>query len=125
VSLAESKSTILGAACCFANAAVTPRSTLIALLYAFFTLLVAFAVIMGGYLLATAVQDMPLALVLRIIGIGCLLLLAVDGVLLLLVLAVNAVAGDERRERPARAAEPGEEARPSSNGPRNNRNESV
>jgi hypothetical protein len=75
---------------------ITPRSLLIALLYAFFTLLTAFAVVMGGYLLATAVQDAPLAQVLRIVGIVCLLLLAIDALLLLLALSVNAVAGVER-----------------------------
>jgi hypothetical protein len=124
VSLAESKSTILGLASCFANA-VTPRSTLIALVYAFFTLLVAFAVIMGGYLVATAVQDVQLALVLRIIGISCLLLLAIDGVLLVLALAVNAVASEERRDRPTRAAEPGDERRSVGNGPPDNPNDAV
>ena len=81
---------------------ITPRSLLVPLLYAFFTLLTAFAVVMGGYLLATAVQDGPLAQVLRIVGIVCLFLLSINGVLLVLALAMNAVATEERREPPLR-----------------------
>ncbi len=78
---------------------MTPRLMLTALIYAFLTLLVAFAVVMGGYLLAIAVQDSQLATVLRIIGVTCLLLLAIDGVLLLFVLALRALAAEARRER--------------------------
>jgi hypothetical protein len=77
----------------------TSRSLLISLLYAFFTLLTTFAVVMGAYLLAAAVQDAPLARVLRIVGIVCLILLTIDAVLLLLTLSLNALAIAERREQ--------------------------
>lgn len=94
---------------------ITPRSLLIALLYAFFTLLTAFAVVMGGYLLATAVQDAPLARVLRIVGIVCLLLLAVDAVMLLLTLSINAIAAVDQRESRSRTEHPARERNDASN----------
>jgi hypothetical protein len=86
----------------FASQTMTPRSLLIGLLYAFFTLLTALAVVMAGYLLASAVQDAPLAQVLRIVGIVCLILLAIDSLLLLLALAVKAVSAEERRRHSPR-----------------------
>jgi uncharacterized protein YqgC (DUF456 family) len=89
------------------------RPLLVGLIYAFFTLLAAFAVVMGGYLLAAAVEDSPLAMVLRIIGIVCLFLLAINAVLLLLATAMAALTWDERARRdlrptPARERRPGD-----------------
>ncbi len=67
------------------------RPLLVGLIYAFFTLLVALAVVMGGYLLAEALQDSPLATVLRIIGLTCLFLLVVVALLMVLVVAMALV----------------------------------
>ncbi|MBW3597999.1 MAG: hypothetical protein KY475_12070 [Planctomycetes bacterium] len=83
------------------------RSLLVGLIYAYFTLLVAWGVMMGGYLLAVALQDSPLAQVLRIIGIACLVLLAINGVLLLLAVAMTVLAWEERaRRRPPATPDP-------------------
>jgi hypothetical protein len=87
------------------SAVLTPRSLLVPLLYAFFTLLTSFAVVMGAYLLAAAVQDVLLAKVLRIVGIGCLILLVIDALLLLLALAIHTLDAVDRRQPPPRDAE--------------------
>ncbi len=85
------------------------RTLLVGLIYAFFTLLAALAVTIGGYALATAVEDSLLALVLRIIGFGCLLLLVVNAVLLLLTLAMHALSIEERLDRLQGGHEPASE----------------
>jgi hypothetical protein len=93
---------------------VTRRTLLVVLLYAFFTLLVAMAVTMGGYLLATAVQDSQLAPALRIIGVGCLLLLGVNALLLLLAVATSVLVMEEERAA-ARNAERATDEPPAEN----------
>jgi hypothetical protein len=60
-------------------------------------LVVAFGVLMGGFLLAQAMQDSPGAEVLRWIAIGVLLLMVTDIVLLVGVLGINALGDQDDR----------------------------
>lgn len=68
-----------------------PKRVLLVLVYALPILMVAFGVLMGGYALAQAMQDLAGARVLLWIAVAALMLLTVDALLLLLVLGINAV----------------------------------
>jgi hypothetical protein len=70
---------------------VVPRRILTVLVLALPVLLVAFAVVMGGWGLAQGMGDPAGATALRWIGIACLMLLIMDGVLLLMALGLNAI----------------------------------
>ncbi len=71
-----------------------PRQILTALVFALPVLVVAFGVLMGGSVLAQAVQDSPGSVVLRWIAIGVLLLMVTDIVLLVGALGIKAL-GDQ------------------------------
>jgi hypothetical protein len=75
---------------------LVPRRILIVLVLTLPVLVVAFAVVMGGWGLALGMGDPGGAMALRWIAMTCLLLLVMDGVLLLMALGLNAI--DERRE---------------------------
>ena len=75
---------------------MVPRRILVVLVLALPVLVVAFAVVMGGWGLAQGMGDPAGATALRWIGMACLMLLVMDGVLLLTALGLNAI--DERRE---------------------------
>ena len=74
-----------------------PRQILTVLVFALPVLVVAFGVLMGGFLLAQAVQDSPGAEVLRWIAIGVLLLMVTDIVLLVGVLGIHALGDQDDR----------------------------
>ena len=61
-------------------------------------LLVIFAVVMGGYLLAQQTEDAVAGSVLRWVGVACLMLLVIDVVLLVAALGIRAL---EQEEEPA------------------------
>jgi len=78
---------------------VIPRSFLLALLLAVAVLLVTFAVVMGGYGLASGTGDVAAATVLWYLGMTLLALLAIVLILLICTLAiVVGVKGETRRE---------------------------
>lgn len=70
-----------------------PREVLQALVFGLAVLIVAFAVVMGGYALAQGTgqpgQSDPLASALYGVGVGLLVLLVIDAVLLLVALGIN------------------------------------
>jgi hypothetical protein len=76
------------------------RRVLLVLVFAQFVLLVAFAVLVGGYALAAATSDTLGATVLWWIAMGCLMLIVADMLLLVGVLGLSAVVSFESRERP-------------------------
>ncbi len=67
------------------------RRLLLVLVFAQFVLLVAFAVLVSGYALATATSDSPGATVLWWAAMGCLMLITTDVLLLVGVLGVSAL----------------------------------
>lgn len=74
------------------------KRTLTVLVLALPVLVVAFAVVMGGWGLSQGMGDPAGATALRWVAIACLMLLVMDGVLLLMVLGLNAIeAGGGRR----------------------------
>jgi hypothetical protein len=75
------------------------RRILTVLVFAQFVLLVAFAVLVGGYALAAATSDSPGATVLWWVAMGCLMLIVADALLLVGVLGISALTGLESRER--------------------------
>lgn len=79
------------------------RRLLLVLVFSKFVLLVAFAVLVGGYALATATSDGPGAAVLWWLAMACLMLIVVDVVMLVGVLGVSALVAADRpnREPPA------------------------
>lgn len=76
------------------------RRVLLVLVFAQFVLLVAFAVLVGGYALAAATNDTPGATVLWWTAMGCLMLIVADVLLLVGVLGVSALVSSESRDRP-------------------------
>ena len=74
------------------------RRLLLTLVFSLFVLLVAFAVLVGGYALTAATEDSPGAAVLWRIAMGCLMLIATDVLLLVGVLGVSALVGTEPPE---------------------------
>ena len=73
-----------------------PRRILVVLVLALPVLLVAFAVVMGGWGRAQGMGDPGGATALRWIAMGCLMLLVIDLILLLMALGLNAI--EERRD---------------------------
>ena len=74
---------------------MVPRRLMVVLVLALPVLIVAFAVVMGGWGLAQGLGDPSGAAALRWIAMACLMLLVADGLLLLIVLGLNAI--DDRR----------------------------
>ncbi len=84
----------------FGGEHVIPRPLLVTLVFALPLLVVAFAVVMGGYALAQATGDAGGAGVLWWVAMGCLLLTCVDLILLIGVLGARSLGSpDERRDR--------------------------
>jgi len=81
----------------YASGDVIPRRILTILVFALPVLVVAFGVLMGGFVLAQAVEDAPGAKVLRWIAIGILMLTIADVVLLVGVLGVRALGDQDDR----------------------------
>ena len=77
---------------------VIPKRFLLVLVFALPILVVAFGVLMGGYALAQAMQDLTGARALLWIAVGALLLLVADAVLLVMSLGINAVQDRDREE---------------------------
>jgi hypothetical protein len=75
------------------------RRALLILLCAQFVLLVAFAVLMGGYALAAAAGDTLGAVALWWIAMGCLMLIVTDALLLVMALGIAAFVPVESRDR--------------------------
>jgi len=75
------------------------RRLLLVLVFAQFVLLVAFAVLVGGYALAAATSDSPGAMVLWWVAMTCLMLIIVDVLLLVGVLGISALVAAERRDQ--------------------------
>jgi hypothetical protein len=75
---------------------LVPKRILTVLVLALPVLVVAFAVVMGGWGLAQGMGDPAGATALRWIAVTCLMLLVIDVLLLLMALGVNAI--EERRE---------------------------
>jgi heme/copper-type cytochrome/quinol oxidase subunit 2 len=76
------------------------RRALLTLVFAQFILLVAFAVLVGGYALAAATSDTSGASVLWWTAMSCLMLIAIDVLLLVGVLGISALVISETRDRP-------------------------
>ena len=76
------------------------RRVLLILVIAQFVLLVAFAVLVGGYALAAATSDTVGAIVLWWTAMGCFMLIVADVLLLVGVLGVSALVNSESRDRP-------------------------
>ena len=74
------------------------RRLLLSLVFSLFVLLVAFAVVVGGYALTTATNDSPGAAVLWWIAMGCLMLIVTDVLLLVGVLGVSSLVETEPPE---------------------------
>ena len=74
---------------------MVPRRMLVVLVLGLPVLIVAFAVVMGGWGLAQGLGDPNGAAALRWIAMACLMLLVADGLLLLTALGLNAL--DDRR----------------------------
>ena len=74
------------------------RRLLLVLVFTQFILLVAFAVLVGGYALAAATNDALGATVLWWVAMSCLILIAVDVLLLVGVLGVSALIKLEQRD---------------------------
>jgi len=79
---------------------LVPKRILIVLVLALPVLVVAFAVVMGGWGLALGMGDPGGATALRWIAIACLILLVIDGLLLLMALGLNAIEASGGREPP-------------------------
>ncbi|MHB0955733.1 MAG: hypothetical protein ACYC0X_05070 [Pirellulaceae bacterium] len=75
------------------------RRALLILLFAQFILLVAFAVLVGGYALAAATHDTSGAPVLWWTAMICLMLIVMDVLLLVGVLGISALVRAETRDR--------------------------
>jgi len=75
------------------------RRALLVLVFAQFVLLVAFAVLVGGYALATTAGDPWGASVLWWLAMGCLMLIVTDVLLLVGVLGITALIQSEPRDR--------------------------
>jgi hypothetical protein len=71
------------------------RRILLTLVCAQFVLLVAFAVLVGGFALAAATSDSVGALVLWWTAMGCLMLIVTDALLLVSVLGIAALVNSE------------------------------
>ena len=71
------------------------RRLLLVLVFSLFVLLVAFAVLVGGFALANATSDSPGATVLWWLAMGCLMLVITDVLLLVGVLGVSALVATE------------------------------
>ncbi len=78
------------------------RRLLLVLVFSQFVLLVAFAVLVGGYALAAATSDANGAAVLWWMAMGCLMLIAADVLLLVGVLGVSALVSTEGTDAPPR-----------------------
>ncbi len=76
------------------------KRTLTVLVLALPILVVAFAVVMGGWGLAQGMGDPAGATALRWVAVACLMLLVMDGVLLLMVLGLNAIEAGGGRQPP-------------------------
>jgi hypothetical protein len=74
------------------------RRLLLVLVFSQFVLLVALAVAVGGYALASATSDGPGATVLWWTAMGCLMLIVIDALLLVGVLGISALVADEPRD---------------------------
>jgi hypothetical protein len=81
----------------YASGDVIPRRILTILVFALPVLVVAFGVLMGGSILAQAVEDAPVAKVLRSIAIGIMMLTITDVVLLVGVLGIKALGDEDNR----------------------------
>ena len=81
----------------YASGGVIPRRILTILVFALPVLVVAFGVLMGGSILAQAVEDAPVAKVLRSIAIGIMMLTITDVVLLVGVLGIRALGDEDNR----------------------------
>jgi hypothetical protein len=75
------------------------RTILIVLLFAFLFLVVAFGVLMGGAVLAGAMDDPTGARVLMWIANSCLILIVIDAVLLVGALAIHVLLHDQENGR--------------------------
>jgi hypothetical protein len=75
------------------------RSLLTTLLFVLVFLIVAFAVLMGGFALADAMEDSAGATVLMWVARACLMLIVVNVVLLVGVLAVHALIREQQDRR--------------------------
>ena len=74
------------------------RRLLLILVFSQFVLLVAFAVLVGGYALATATSDAAGAVVLWWTAMGCLMLIITNVLLLVGVLGVAALVTTQQRD---------------------------
>lgn len=74
------------------------RRLLLILVFSQFVLLVALAVLFGGYALAGATSDAPGATVLWWMAMGCLMLIVTDALLLVGVLGISALVAGEQRD---------------------------
>lgn len=81
----------------YASGDVIPQRILTILVFALPVLVVAFAVLMGGSVLAQAMEDTPGARVLRWIAISTLMLTIADVVLLVGVLGIKALGDQDNR----------------------------
>lgn len=81
----------------YASGNVIPRRILTVLVFALPVLVVAFGVLMGGAVLAQALEDSPAAKVLRWIAISTLMLTIADVVLLVGVLGIKALGDHDNR----------------------------
>ena len=75
------------------------RRLLLILVFGQFVLLVAFAVLVGGYALANATSDATGAAVLWWIAMACLMLIVVDVLLLVGVLGISALVRVDQRDQ--------------------------
>ncbi len=76
------------------------RRALLILVFTQFVLLVAFAVLISAYALATATHDTTGAIVLWWVAMACLMLIATDVLLLVGILGIAALIRDERPRDP-------------------------
>ena len=79
---------------------MVPKRILVVLVLALPVLIVAFAVVMGGWGLAQGMGDPGGATALRWIAIACLMLLVIDGLLLMMALGLNAIEASGGRQPP-------------------------
>ena len=75
------------------------RRLLLVLVFTQFVLLVAFAVLVGGFALANATGDAPGASVLWWIAMGCLILIVTDVLLLVGVLGISALVNSQPEDQ--------------------------
>lgn len=76
-----------------------PRQLLRTLVFGLAVLVVAFAVVMGGYALTSQLADKVAAHVFLGIGIGLLVLIVIDILLLLIALGIESLARSEDHRR--------------------------